>query len=328
MELMGDPQRAAPVIHITGTNGKGSTAQMITRLLVAQGLTVGHLHQPAPRAGQRADQPRRRADQRRGPRRADRGHRRPRGAGRRASRATSRSSPRPPSAGSPTSPSTSWWSRSGCSAGGTPPTSSTAQVAVVTNVGVDHIEYAGPTLADVAAEKAGHRQARQHARPRRDRPRAGRHLPRPPAPSGSTSGASTSTCSRTSSRSVGACSRCARRRRSTTSSSSRSTAGTRATTPLPPSTAVEAFFDAPLAQDVVEEAFAEVRMPGRFEVLGPPAARHRRRRPQPARRRHLRQRPVRRLRPGGPEDPGRRLPRRAATRRRCSRRCGPTRWTP
>ena len=33
---MGDPQRAAPVIHITGTNGKGSTAQMVTRLLVAQ----------------------------------------------------------------------------------------------------------------------------------------------------------------------------------------------------------------------------------------------------------------------------------------------------
>ncbi len=33
-------------------------------------------------------------------------------------------------------------------------------------------------------------------------------------------------------------------------------------------TAAEAFFDAPLAQDVVEEAFAEVRMPGRFEVLG------------------------------------------------------------
>src|SRR5262249_42231135 len=30
----------------------------------------------------------------------------------------------------------------------------------------------------------------------------------------------------------------------------------------------EAFFDAPLAQDVVEEAFAGVRVPGRFEVLG------------------------------------------------------------
>ena len=49
MDIMGDPHRAYPVIHITGTNGKGSTAQMITRILMAHGLTVGtysspHLH--------------------------------------------------------------------------------------------------------------------------------------------------------------------------------------------------------------------------------------------------------------------------------------------
>ncbi len=43
---MGDPQLAAPVIHITGTNGKGSTAQMISRLLVASGLTVGTYTSP------------------------------------------------------------------------------------------------------------------------------------------------------------------------------------------------------------------------------------------------------------------------------------------
>ena len=30
-----------------------------------------------------------------------------------------------------------------------------AQVAVVTNIGMDHNEFAGPTLADVAREKAG-----------------------------------------------------------------------------------------------------------------------------------------------------------------------------
>ena len=46
MELMGEPQRAAPAIHITGTNGKGSTAQILTRLLVAQGLTVGTFTSP------------------------------------------------------------------------------------------------------------------------------------------------------------------------------------------------------------------------------------------------------------------------------------------
>ena len=38
---MGDPQDAAPVIHLTGTTGMGSTAQRISRWLVASGLTVG-----------------------------------------------------------------------------------------------------------------------------------------------------------------------------------------------------------------------------------------------------------------------------------------------
>src|SRR4051812_2759135 len=38
---MGDPQHAAPSIHITGTNGKGSTARMVTALLEAHGLSVG-----------------------------------------------------------------------------------------------------------------------------------------------------------------------------------------------------------------------------------------------------------------------------------------------
>ena len=43
---MGDPQLAMPVIHVTGTNGKGSTVQMITRLLMARGLTVGTYTSP------------------------------------------------------------------------------------------------------------------------------------------------------------------------------------------------------------------------------------------------------------------------------------------
>jgi dihydrofolate synthase / folylpolyglutamate synthase len=45
-ELLGEPQHCAPVIHITGTNGKGSTAQMITRLLMASGLRVGTYTSP------------------------------------------------------------------------------------------------------------------------------------------------------------------------------------------------------------------------------------------------------------------------------------------
>ncbi len=44
--LLGDPQQAFPSIHITGTNGKGSTAAMATALLGAQGLSVGTYTSP------------------------------------------------------------------------------------------------------------------------------------------------------------------------------------------------------------------------------------------------------------------------------------------
>ncbi len=46
VELMGDPQGTYPVIHITGTNGKGSVARMVTALLVARGLRVGTYTSP------------------------------------------------------------------------------------------------------------------------------------------------------------------------------------------------------------------------------------------------------------------------------------------
>jgi dihydrofolate synthase/folylpolyglutamate synthase len=45
-ELLGDPQRAYPVIHLTGTNGKGSTAAMIESLLRATGLRTGRFTSP------------------------------------------------------------------------------------------------------------------------------------------------------------------------------------------------------------------------------------------------------------------------------------------
>jgi dihydrofolate synthase/folylpolyglutamate synthase len=44
--LLGEPQTAYPVIHITGTNGKGSTAAMATSLLSARGLRVGTYTSP------------------------------------------------------------------------------------------------------------------------------------------------------------------------------------------------------------------------------------------------------------------------------------------
>ena len=46
MSVMGDPHTTYPVIHVTGTNGKGSTSQIITRLLMAHGLTVGTYSSP------------------------------------------------------------------------------------------------------------------------------------------------------------------------------------------------------------------------------------------------------------------------------------------
>ena len=44
--LLGDPQRACPVIHITGTNGKTSTARMIDALLRSRGLRTGRFTSP------------------------------------------------------------------------------------------------------------------------------------------------------------------------------------------------------------------------------------------------------------------------------------------
>jgi dihydrofolate synthase/folylpolyglutamate synthase len=46
MHVLGDPQRAYPVIHVTGTNGKGSTARMIAELLAAHGLVAGLYSSP------------------------------------------------------------------------------------------------------------------------------------------------------------------------------------------------------------------------------------------------------------------------------------------
>ncbi|WP_298713424.1 Mur ligase family protein [Micrococcus sp. 2A] len=46
LALLGDPQDAAPVIHLTGTNGKTSTARMIEAVLRAYGLRTGRYTSP------------------------------------------------------------------------------------------------------------------------------------------------------------------------------------------------------------------------------------------------------------------------------------------
>jgi dihydrofolate synthase/folylpolyglutamate synthase len=45
-DLLGRPQDAYPVIHITGTNGKTSTARMVEALLLALGLRTGRFTSP------------------------------------------------------------------------------------------------------------------------------------------------------------------------------------------------------------------------------------------------------------------------------------------
>ncbi len=54
VDLLGNPQRAYPSIHLTGTNGKTSTARMVDALLRSFGLRPGrytspHLHSPTER---------------------------------------------------------------------------------------------------------------------------------------------------------------------------------------------------------------------------------------------------------------------------------------
>jgi dihydrofolate synthase / folylpolyglutamate synthase len=46
VSLLGDPQRSCPVVHITGTNGKTSTARMTDALLRGRGLRTGRFTSP------------------------------------------------------------------------------------------------------------------------------------------------------------------------------------------------------------------------------------------------------------------------------------------
>lgn len=46
LNLLGDPQRTYPVLHVAGTNGKSSTARMIDSLLTRLGLRVGRYTSP------------------------------------------------------------------------------------------------------------------------------------------------------------------------------------------------------------------------------------------------------------------------------------------
>jgi dihydrofolate synthase/folylpolyglutamate synthase len=151
---MGDPQLAYPVIHITGTNGKGSTTQMITRLLMAHGLTVGTYTSPhLERLNERmsvncepisdedfAEQIAAVAD------------------------LEVITGVRPSYFEAVTAAAYRWFAdvavevavvEVGLLGRWDATNVCESQVAVITNIGSDHTEFAGPTLADIAREKSG-----------------------------------------------------------------------------------------------------------------------------------------------------------------------------
>ena len=154
MEIMAEPQRQYPVLHLTGTNGKTTTARVLTALLVAKGLSVGTFTSPhLERVNERL---------------AWNGEPIPDGAFGQVVGDVAALEPM-------LERRASWFELVAAAAfrwfadvvvdaavievglGGRYDTTNVADgtVAVVTNVGVDHLEYIGPTELDIAVEKAG-----------------------------------------------------------------------------------------------------------------------------------------------------------------------------
>ena len=46
LELLGDPHKSLKLIHIAGTNGKGSTSAILGRMLIEHGYKVGFFNSP------------------------------------------------------------------------------------------------------------------------------------------------------------------------------------------------------------------------------------------------------------------------------------------
>lgn len=157
MGILGDPQDSVPAIHITGTNGKGSTTRLSVALLGACGLAAGSYTSPhVERVNDRiavANEP---LDDESfalaiseiavfEPMVADRYGERPNYFEVMAAAAYN------------------WFASTAhvnvieVGMGGRWDATNVvdAAVAVITNIGADHLEIIGPTLADVATEKAG-----------------------------------------------------------------------------------------------------------------------------------------------------------------------------
>jgi dihydrofolate synthase/folylpolyglutamate synthase len=281
--LLGDPQGAAPVVHLTGTNGKGSATRMIGALLAASGLSVGTYTSPDlervnerlawnsghPDAGGHGD--------------AEPGHLRfePIDDGAFAEMLGAVAALEPLVDGRLsrfeilTAAAYRWFADVAVDAavvevgmGGSWDATNVADgaVAVVTNVSLDHAEVIGPTEADIAREKAG--------------------IVKPGSTLvlGETDPTLAAIFRDTPAAKVWA------RDADFGADANQVAYGGRVVTLRTPSStfenvflpvhgahqgdnaalavaAAEAFFDAPLSEDVVVEAFGSLRLPGRMEVL-------------------------------------------------------------
>ena len=263
---LGDPQLAAPVIHVTGTNGKGSTVQIISRLLAAQGLTVGtytspHLEHVTERFKRNGE---------------------PITEEELAEQVSAVAEIAPLVGENPgyfeilTAAAFRWFAdiavdvmviEVGLLGRWDATNIVDSQVAVITNIGMDHNEFAGPTIRDVALEKSGIVKPGSAVI-------VGETDPDLVEIFRNAGGATTFVRDEdfsTLSNSLAVNGRLLDVRTPTTIYTdvflplNGAHQGDNAALAL---TAVETFFAAPLPEDVVVEGFAEVVMPGRFEVLG------------------------------------------------------------
>ncbi len=269
-QLLGDPQEAFPAVHITGTNGKGSTAAMVTALLGAQGLSVGTYTSPnLSRVNERI---------------ARNGEPIDDGAFVEVLEALARLEPMmsdtPTRFELLTAAALAWFADEAVDAavvevglGGTWDCTNVVdgQVAVITNVSFDHTEILGPTLQDIARDKSGIFKPGSTVVIGESDPGLVRQL-------------------REAAQEVGATEVWVRGPDFDCTANRLAVGGRLVDIRTPGAAygellvplhgahqgdnascavaAAQAFFGAPLHEDVVEEAFATVRVPGRLEVVG------------------------------------------------------------
>ncbi len=155
--VLGDPQNSVPAIHITGTNGKGSTAQLAVALLGACGLAAGGYVSPhVNRVNDRINVANEPLDDESFTQAIS-------DVAVMESLATELCGSRPNYFEVLAAAAYSWFASNAhvnvieVGLGGRWDATNVvdAAVAVITNVAADHLELIGPTLADVAFEKAG-----------------------------------------------------------------------------------------------------------------------------------------------------------------------------